>query len=163
MRTWRWARMASVGLQMFLYIGTLGLTPARAQGLGGAGTVQGTVKDPTGGVMVAVTVDISNPVSGFKRSATTDAAGKFVFRNLAPNPDHPGVTAQGFDPLKRDVDVRSAVPIDLDLSLTFAGATSSVEVVGDTEDLTSDRSAGSHPIEPDFVRRRAVDGADHGC
>ena len=75
MRTWRWARMASVGLQMILYLGALGPAPARAQGLGGAGTVQGTVKDPTGGVMVAVTVDLSNPVTGFKRSATTDAAG----------------------------------------------------------------------------------------
>src|ERR1700726_649412 len=113
MRTWRWARMASVGLLMIPCVGALGLDLARAQGLGGSGTVQGTVKDPTGGVMVAVTVDISNPVSGFKRSATTDAAGKFVFRNLAPNPYHLEVTAQGFDPLKRDVDGKSAVPIDL--------------------------------------------------
>ncbi len=56
-----------------------------AQGLGGAGTLQGTVKDPTGGVMVAVGVDLSNPVSGFKRTATTDAAGKFIFHNLPPN------------------------------------------------------------------------------
>src|ERR1700692_2368050 len=119
MRTWQWTRMATVGLQIILYIGALGRASARAQGLGGAGTVQGTVKDPTGGVMVAVTVDISNPVTGFKRSATTDAAGKFVFRNLAPNPYHLEVTAQGFDPLKRDVDVKSAVPIDLDLSLAL--------------------------------------------
>src|ERR1700737_2719050 len=114
MRIWRWARMASVGLQMVLYIGALGLTLARAQGLGGAGTVQGTVKDPTGGVMVAVTVDLSNPVTGFKRSATTDAAGKFVFRNLAPNPYHLEGTPQGFNPLTRDVDVKSAVPIARD-------------------------------------------------
>src|SRR2546426_2506436 len=43
---------------------------ARAQGLGGAGTVQGTVKDSTGGVMQAVQVRISNPVSGFSRTVT---------------------------------------------------------------------------------------------
>jgi hypothetical protein len=106
MTMWRWARIASVSLQMILCLGGLGLTPARAQGLGGAGTVEGTVKDPTGGVMVAVTVDISNPVTGFKRSSTTDAAGKFIFRNLAPNPYRLEVTAQGFNPLTRDVDVR---------------------------------------------------------
>src|ERR1700676_382638 len=117
MRIWRWARRASVGLQMVLYMGTLGLTPARAQGLAGAGTVQGTVKDPTGGVMVAVTVNISNAVTGFKRSATTDTAGKFAFRNLPPNPYHISVAAQGFQTLERDVDVRTAVPIDLDLPL----------------------------------------------
>src|ERR1700687_4453821 len=123
---------------MVMILGALamGERSSFAQGLGGAGTVQGTVKDPTGGVMVAVTVDISNPVTGFKRSATTDQAGKFVFRNLAPNPYHLEVTAQGFDSLKRDVDVKSAVPIDLDLSLALSGATASVQVVGHRETLT---------------------------
>src|SRR5580704_13270517 len=95
MKTWRWGRIALVGLQMILCLGSLRLAPARAQGLGGAGTVQ---------------------VTGFKRSTTTDTAGKFAFGNLAPNPYRLEVTAQGFNPLTRDVDVRSAVPIDLDLS-----------------------------------------------
>src|SRR3984893_14146039 len=135
MTTWRWARMASVGLQTMLCLGALGLTPARAQGLGGAGTVQGTVKDPTGGVMVAVIVNLSNPVTGLKRSATTDAAGKFAFRNLAPNPYHISVTAQGFQTLERDVNVRSAVPIDMDLTLALAGGVAAVDVVGHAEDL----------------------------
>src|ERR1700681_1429665 len=159
MTTWRWARCASIGLQMILYVSALGLTPARAQGLGGAGTVQGTVKDPTGGVMVAVTVDISNPVTGFKRSATTDAAGKFVFRNLAPNPYHLEVTAQGFDSLKRDVDVRSAVPIDLDLSLTLAGATSSVDVVGHTEALTERDPTAHTDVDRSLIEKLPLDSS----
>src|SRR5579864_9151888 len=50
-------------------------TAAPAQELGGAGTVQGTVKDPTGGVMQAVAVSLTNPVTGFKRDTTTDAMG----------------------------------------------------------------------------------------
>src|ERR1700674_1858836 len=159
MTTWRWARMASVGLLTMLCLGALGLTPARAQGLGGSGTVQGTVKDPTGGVMVAVTVDISNPVSGFKRSATTDAAGKFVFRNLAPNPYHLEVTAQGFESLKRDVDVKSAVPIDLDLSLTLAGATSSVEVVGHTEALTERDPTAHTDVDRSLIEKLPLDSS----
>src|SRR6059036_2311800 len=89
-------------------IGTL-FTAARlhAQELGGAGTIQGTVKDPTGGVMQSVEVRIANPVSGYNRTTTTDAAGKYVFRNLPPNPYHITVAAQGFRTLERDVDVRS--------------------------------------------------------
>src|ERR671937_1381476 len=67
-----------------------------AQELGGAGTIQGTVKDPTGGVMQAVEVKISNPVSGFARTATTDPAGHYVFNNLPPNPYHLTIQAQGF-------------------------------------------------------------------
>jgi hypothetical protein len=109
--------------------------PARAQGLGGAGTVQGTVKDPTGGVMQSVEVAISNPVTGYRRTTATDATGRYVFSNLPPNPYHISVQAQGFQLLERDIDVRTAVPITLDLTLALAGATASVEVVGHAEDL----------------------------
>jgi hypothetical protein len=114
-----------------------------AQGLGGAGTIQGTVKDPTGGVMQSVDVSIRNPVSGFARTATTDASGRYVFGNLPPNSYHLSIDAQGFQRLERDVEVRSAVPITLDLTLALAGATSSVDVVGHAEDLL-ERDPSAH-------------------
>src|SRR5581483_2023983 len=115
--------------------------PLFAQGLGGAGTIQGTVKDPTGGIMQSVTVTITNPVSGFRRDATTDEMGHFIFRNLPPNPYHLSVSAQGFEALAQDVDVRSAVPITVDLSLKLAGATQTVQVVGHSDIVESDPTA----------------------
>src|SRR4030095_11511693 len=120
MQTKRFLRVLSVCVQAFVAVVAIGATIASAQGLGGAGTVQGIVKDPTGGVMQAVEVRISNPVSGYSRTTTTDGAGKFVFTNLPPNPYHISVTAEGFQPLEKDVDVRSGVPITLDLSLALA-------------------------------------------
>src|SRR6266480_375191 len=86
MQTWQ-GRARSTGGIAVLCLG-LFTAPAIGQGLGGAGTVQGTVKDPTGGVMQAVEVKIANPVSGFTRTAATDAAGRYVFNNLPPNPYH---------------------------------------------------------------------------
>src|SRR5258706_14438287 len=130
MTTWRARVLWTVGL-MVLCVG-LTAAPARGQGLGGAGTVQGTVKDPTGGVMPSVEVKITNPVTGFNRATTTDAVGEFIFRNLSPNPYRITVAAQGFQTLERDVTVRSSLPIDVDLSLALAGATPAVEVVGPT-------------------------------
>jgi len=56
-------------------IAVLGISPAWSQELGGAGTVEGTVKDPTGGQMVSVTVELSNPLTGLKRSAGVLAHG----------------------------------------------------------------------------------------
>ena len=79
--------------------------------------------------MVAVTVNLSNAVTGLKRGTTTDAAGRFVFRNLPPNPYSLQVSAQGFQNLERTVDVRTSVPIELNLAMT-AGVETSVEVVG---------------------------------
>src|SRR5262249_57988533 len=100
----------SVGV-MCACLGVLETRSTSAQGLGGAGTLQGTVKDPTGGVMQAVEVQITNAVSGFMRTATTDAMGRYLFRNLPPNAYHVTVMVQGFKTLVSDVDVRTAVPI----------------------------------------------------
>ena len=124
-----------------------------AQELGGAGTVQGTVKDPTGGVMQAVDVKISNPRLGLTRTSTTDAMGKYVFRNLPPNPYHISVAAQGFRTLERDVDVRTAVPIDVDLTLALAGETAAVQVVGHAEDLLERDPTAHTDIDQSLIDR----------
>jgi Carboxypeptidase regulatory-like domain len=102
----------------------------RAQEVGVAGTVKGVVKDQTGAVMVSVTVTLANKVSGFTRTAVTDATGTFAFRNVPPNPYDVTISTQGFAPLTRRVEVRTTVPISLDLTLELAAATTSVEVTG---------------------------------
>jgi hypothetical protein len=130
-----------------------------AQGLGGAGTLRGVVKDPTGGVMQAVEVRITNPVTGFTRAATTDAAGKYVFSNLPPNPYHITIEAQGFQTLQRDVDVRTAVPIDLDLTLALAGATSAVEVVGHAEDLLERDPTAHTDVDRSLIEKLPIEAS----
>src|SRR5438045_2763600 len=135
MRTKRFVKILSGFVQIVVAFTTIGVTGAQAQGLGGAGTIQGTVKDPTGGVMQAVEVRIANPVSGFTRTATTDASGHYVFNNLPPNPYHLTIQVEGFQTLERDVDVRAGAPITFDFTLALAGAAESVQVVGHAEDL----------------------------
>ena len=119
------------------------VSAAAGQELGGAGTVQGIVKDPTGGAMAAVAVELSNPVSGLKRSTSTGADGKFVFRNLPPNHYHLQVTADGFAPFVTEVDVRSAVPIDVGVALQLAGTSEAVSVIGHSEPLI-ERDPSAH-------------------
>src|SRR5437762_12284583 len=128
------------------------------QELGGAGTVQGTVKDPTGAVLQAATVTLVNPVSGLRRETTTDDMGKFVFRNLPPNPYHVTVSAQGFETLAQDVDVRSAIPINLDLNLKLAGTTQTVEVVGHSDLLESDPTAHTD-VDQTLVDKLPIEAA----
>ena len=137
-------------------------SPAQGQGLGGAGTVQGTVKDPTGGVMQAVQVRISNPVSGFSRTANTDAAGRYVFSNVPPNSYHITVEAQGFQTLERDVDVRTGVPITVDLTLALAGATEAVAVVGHAGDLLERDPTAHTDIDQSLIAKLPVETSSSG-
>ena len=63
---------------LFILILSLGITALPAwvagQGMGSAGTVKGTVKDPSGAVIPGATARIYNPVTGFERTASTDAS-----------------------------------------------------------------------------------------
>jgi len=137
-------------------------SPSFAQGLGGAGTVQGTVKDPTGGVMQSVQVRISNPVSGFSRTVSTDATGRYVFSNLPPNPYHITVEAQGFQTLERDLDIRSGVPITLDLTLALAGATENVAVVGHAGDLLERDPTAHTDIDQTLIAKLPLETSSSG-
>src|SRR5580700_359181 len=100
---------------------------------GNSGTINGVVKDPSGAVVTGSTVSIHNPVSGYDRTTTTDSAGSFTFSNLPPNPYHLSVEAKGFGAYAQDVDVRSSVPITVNVALTVAGSSSTVTVVGGSD------------------------------
>src|ERR1700758_1045728 len=108
---------------------------ASAQSVGNSGSINGTVVDPTGAVVAKATVDIHNPVSGFDRSTTTDASGKFEFTNIPFNPYHLVVTAEGFAATVQDVEPRSAVPVSVAVKLKVSGSTTQVTVEAEGGDL----------------------------
>ena len=149
-------RVAGLCLIVGVVLGRAGLSTVRAQELGGAGTVQGTISDPSGGVMQAVEVKISNPVSGLSRTATTDAQGKFVFRNLPPNRYHMTVEVQAFKTVERDVEVRSAVPIEVNLKLEL-GVAESVSVVGHAEDLLEHDPTAHTDIDTSRIAKMPIE------
>jgi hypothetical protein len=107
---------------------------------GNSTSVTGTVVDPSGAVVTNATVEVRNPVSGFSRNAVTDAAGKFVVQNVPFNPYHVSVTGQGFAPYSGDVDVRSTVPVNLNIALKVGGSAESVTVEASGGDLIENTS-----------------------
>jgi hypothetical protein len=108
---------------------------------GNSGTIDGTVTDPSGAVVANATVSIHNPVSGYERTATTDASGNFTFANIPFNPYHMMVGANGFAAQAQDVDVRSSVPITLKVSLALKGTSSTVTVEGGADLLENEPTA----------------------
>ena len=97
--------------------------------------VKGTVKDPSGAVIPDATVTIYNPVTGFDRTAYTDASGSFTFTNIPFNPYHLTVAATGFAPHVQDVDLNSAVPLNLNITLEVSGGKTTVTVTTEAADL----------------------------
>ncbi|HEY9126889.1 MAG TPA: TonB-dependent receptor, partial [Acidobacteriaceae bacterium] len=112
---------------------------AFAQSGSTSGTVSGTVTDGSGAVVPGATVTISNPVSKYSRTTTSDAAGRYQFPNLPFNPYHLTIQAQGFDSYHRDVEVRSAIVVTLTDALKIGGGATTVTV--DAGDLLENDSS----------------------
>ncbi len=121
-----------LSLGVFLHAGVL-----FAQS-GNSGTISGVAKDPSGAVVAGAEVSIHNPVSGYDRSTTTDSTGSFTFSNIPLNPYHLSVEAKGFGPFAQDVDVRSSVPVPVNVALTVAGSSSTVTVEGGGDLIEND-------------------------
>jgi hypothetical protein len=85
--------------------------PVFGQSLGNAGTIEGTVLDPSGAAVPKVAVTIRNAVSGYTQSTTTASDGTFRLVNIPANPYHLEVTAAGFATFVKDVSVRAGLPV----------------------------------------------------
>jgi hypothetical protein len=117
---------------------TVGL---RVEAQSNSASISGTVLDPTGAVVPDATVEIHNPVSHFDRSTTTDSSGRFSFPNVPFNPYHLSVSGAGFAPYAQDVEVRSAVPLDVKISLKVSGSSESVTVEAGEDLVENDPTA----------------------
>lgn len=104
-----------------------------ASSMGGA--IQGTITDPSGAVVQAATVSIRNPITGFERSATSDAAGRYTILGVPFNQYHLSASKDGFETFGRDVPVRSVVPVEIDIRFAIAGTAASVNVEAATADI----------------------------
>src|SRR5215470_13257002 len=104
------------------------LAVAASAQLGNSGSIEGTVTDPSGATIVNASVEINYPVTGFTRTTTTDSSGFFRIANVPFNPYHMSVNAPGFAPYAKDLEVRSSVPMKVDVSLKIGVAATQVMV-----------------------------------
>ncbi len=93
-----------------------------------AGSVNGTVADPSGAVIPGAKVHLTSPVSGLNRTIVTDASGQFEFSNIPIHPYRISVTANGFAPMQENVELRSSIGTSLKLVMQIASAASTVTV-----------------------------------
>src|SRR5438105_11986543 len=67
----------------------------------GAGTITGTITDPSAGAVPGASVAIKNTATSAERSLTTNDAGIYVAQFLQPGPYHVTVSKQGFTKILR--------------------------------------------------------------
>ena len=149
-------RFRSVVLLAVILSLWLGVVPARAQ-LGNSGSIEGVVKDASGGVVAGARVEVSNPVSGFRREMITGSDGSFRITNVPFNPYHMVVTAAGFSPYTQDVEVRSTVPTTVQIGMKVGTEATSITVAANGGDLVETESTFHTDVDQKIIDRLPIE------
>jgi hypothetical protein len=92
-----------------------------------SGTVAGKVIDDQGRPVIGATVLVENKISGYRHGVKTDAQGHYKLGNLPFNPYHLEVGAPGLSMAHQNLNVRSNLPLEVNLTLKTASAIVEVE------------------------------------
>jgi hypothetical protein len=118
------------------------------------GTIQGTVKDPTGALVPNAQVTVTQPVTGYRQTTQTDAQGSFKLVNVPFNTYKVRVEAAGFQPVEESIDLETTIPLNLELSLSLEEATANVTVTtGGAAMLETDRTSSDTDISQTILER----------
>ena len=132
----------------------LGLAPAAFAQIT-AGTVSGTIKDETGGILPGVDVVIKNRDTGVTRTAVTDGNGAFTVTGLLPGPYEVRSTLSGFQTDAQQFPLTVAQTAALNITLKVGSASETVNVSA-TAVLTDSRTSALSALVPEEDDRGAA-------
>ena len=120
-------------------------TPAAAQG--SAGTLAGTVSDPSGGVLPGVTVIAKGAQTGFTQQTVSGGTGDWRIPGLPSGSYEVSFELDGFKKLVRSgITVEAATMRSVPVTLEVGGLTETVQVSGDAALLTVTTAATSRSL-----------------
>ncbi|MDZ4799599.1 MAG: TonB-dependent receptor [Bryobacteraceae bacterium] len=128
-----------------------GLTlPCAAQSI--TATISGLVRDPGGATIPAAKVVAESSETGLKKTATTDADGRFTIPFLNPGTYTLTAESAGFDPsVRTGVLLEVAQVATVDFALSLKGTRQTVNVVAEMPLLNSDTAGMEHTIEQKLI------------
>ena len=125
--------------------------PAMAQEQ--TGSIQGIVKDSSGGVLPGVTVEARN-AAGAVQSAVTDEKGEYRFPALAPGRYEVTATLSGFQPAKvANVALGLGQLLKIDLPMSIATLQENVQVTAEAPLIDTKQNAAFATIQQEAIAR----------
>ena len=124
-------------------------------------TLRGQVLDAKGQPVAGALVTLSQRISGYRQVVRGDAEGRYILHNIPYNEYHLEVRAPGYRDLHDEVELRSALPVDLKVRLQEASAEVVVEerleLVEDHPSVHLDIDRSTIRLSPAPVRSRAME------
>jgi hypothetical protein len=129
---------------------TAWVLPASAQLY--AGSIAGTVTDPSGAVVVAAHVTATDVDKGFKFLGTTDGAGRYLLRNIPPGRYGVSVEAPNFESeRKTGIVIAVTQNATVDFTLKIGAASQTIEVQAQHVELQTEDAVTGQVVNRTFV------------
>ena len=120
------ARLAALAI-----LGTLAAVSVFPQSQATTGQITGRAVDSQGGALPGVTVTVTNPATGFRRTVATNAEGLYTLPLLPPGTYEVNADLTGFQTVRRtQIAVTVGSNVTVDLRLGVAGVAEAVTVEG---------------------------------
>jgi outer membrane receptor protein involved in Fe transport len=124
--------------------------PARSQEL--KGSIEGVVKDSSGGVLPGVTVQARNVATNVALPAVSDASGIYRFPALQPGTYEVNATLSGFNPTKvPGVQLAAGQILKVEVIMNVAGLSEAVTVLADSPVVDVKQNAVTQTITSDVI------------
>jgi hypothetical protein len=148
-------------LILLLVLCLFGLTPLMTAQVRTTGELHGVISDPSGNVVPAAQVDITDTATGLSKNTKSGADGSYLFLNLLPGKYQVKVTMQGFQTaVYNDVVVDSARRTDFPVALKVGQVTETVEVTAAAQQLETTSNQIATTVRNDFVQQLPLSGRD---
>jgi hypothetical protein len=128
-----------------------GLLPLSLQAQSELGNITGLVSDPSGGVLAAAEVTVTNIATNIKKTTNTTSGGEFNVP-VAPGTYQVQVTMPGFKRhMRENVVVTAATTVRLDATLEVGEVTESIEVSTDVAQVQTENAKISTSVQNRLV------------
>ena len=124
--------------------------PVAAQEL--RGSIEGTVKDTSGGVLPGVTVEAKHLATNSTQMAVTDASGMYRFPSLITGKYVVTATLSGFNSSKMEnVEINLGLHLKVDLAMSISGVAETVQVTGESPIVDVKQNSVTATISKDII------------
>jgi len=135
---------------MLLAVALVWAAPAMAQEQ--RGSIEGTVKDASGGVLPGVTVEAKNTATNLVQTTVTDANGVYRFPSLAPGKYGVTSTLSGFNSGKvENVQLNVGQILKVDMTMAVAGLAETVQVRAEAPIVDVKQNSATATITKDVI------------
>ncbi|HZU44972.1 MAG TPA: TonB-dependent receptor [Terriglobales bacterium] len=116
--------------KLLCFLSVVALLSAYVFGQREAGTITGTVTDPSGAVVSGATVTVKSVGTGATRTVTTNAAGAYTVAGLQPGQYDVTIESPNFAKFTQRISVTVGSTNEVSAKLSIVGQGTTVEVVG---------------------------------